>query len=152
MISWMWKGERMIYFKVDGEPVGKARPRMTRGGHAYTPKRSRDYEESIRFAFMSTTCEKMPVYPRDVSLKMSVTIAMGIPKSYSKKKREQCKLGIIQPNKKPDIDNVIKSVLDACSGYCYEDDSSVVEIHAEKIYADEPYVEIRIYPRDWGDA
>ena len=39
----------MISFRVEGEPIGKGRPRVTaRGGkfaHAYTPKKTKDYED-----------------------------------------------------------------------------------------------------------
>ena len=146
----------MIYFKFKGEPVGKGRPRVTaRGGkfaHAYTPKKTKDFEDAIRFEFMASNCEKMPVYPKDIPLKVDMTFAFGIPKSYSKKKREQCLNGIIQHTKKPDADNVAKAVLDALSdGYAMEDDSQVVVMQLEKIYAEEPYVEVKIYPRDWGE-
>lgn len=138
----------MIYFRVDGEPVGKGRPRVTAGrgkfAHAYTPKKTKDYEDSVRFAFMATTDAPMPIYPREISLEAHMTIAMSIPKSYSKKKTEQCRTGIIVPNKKPDIDNVVKSILDACNGYCFEDDSQIVRLKAEKIYSDTPYVDVWI--------
>lgn len=145
----------MIYFKFKGKPVGKGRPRVTaRGGkfaHAYTPKKTKDFEDAIRFEFMASNCEKMPVYPKDIPLKVDMTFAFGIPKSYSKKKHEQCLNGIIQHTKKPDADNVAKAVLDALSGYAMEDDSQVVVMQLEKIYAEEPYVEVKIYPRDWGE-
>ena len=149
----------MIYFKFNGEPVGKGRPRVTaRKGkgkdsaiyaHAYTPKRTKEFEDAIRFEFMASCCDKMPVYEKDVPVKVDMTFAFGIPKSYSKKKREQCLLGNIQHTKKPDADNIAKAVLDALSGYAMEDDSQVTVLTMEKIYAEEPYVEVRIYPRDW---
>lgn len=150
----------MILFRVNGEPVGKGRPRVTarRGknkdsavyAHAYTPRKTKEYEDKIRFEFMAMNCERTPVYEKGVPLKVEATIAFGIPKSYSKKKKEQCRLGLIVPTKKPDIDNVLKCYFDAISNdLCFHDDSQITEVVAEKIYADEPYVEIRIYPRDW---
>lgn len=145
--------ELMIYFKVMGEPVGKGRPRLTtRGGyaHAYTPKKTSDYEEKLKFAFMSTNCEKMPVYEKGIPLKVEMTIAFGIPKSFNKTKAEQARLGLIAPTKKPDVDNVIKC-LDALNGLAFNDDSQITEIFAEKIYAEEPYLEVKIHPRDWGE-
>ena len=36
-------------------------------------------------------------------------------------------------------------------GYAMEDDSQVTSLIMEKIYADEPYVEVKIHPRDWGE-
>lgn len=138
----------MIKFRYDGEPVGKGRPRVTaRGGkfaHAYTPKKTKDFENDIRFAFNVSNCEKVPVYDKDTSLIARMTFAFEVPKSYPKKKRAACLSGEIGHTKKPDTDNCIKAVLDALEGGAFETDASVVKIIAEKIYAKEPFVEVEI--------
>ena len=146
----------MIYFKYKGEPIGKGRPRVSRRGnfvHTYTPEKTRTFEEAIRFEFLSGNCEKKPVFPKDVPIKVEMTFAFSVPKSYSKKKRAACLNGTIQHTHKPDADNVAKSVLDAIQGEggAFVDDSQVTMLILEKIYAEEPYVEVRIYPRDWGE-
>lgn len=139
----------MIRFKYMGEPIGKGRPRVTaRGGkfaHAYTPKRTKDFEDAIRFEFNASNCEKMPVYDKDIPLQAEMTFAFGVPKSYPKKKREACLNGSVMHTKKPDTDNVVKSVLDALTDAAFVDDSQIVKVTAEKIYAKEPYVEVAIY-------
>lgn len=136
----------MIKFRYNGEAVGKGRPRVTasRGkfAHAYTPQKTKDFEDAIRFEFMASNCEPMPVYKRGMSLKAAVLIGASIPKSYSKKKQALCRDGMIVPAKKPDVDNVLKAVFDALQGYAYEDDSQIVVINAEKMYAEEPFVEV----------
>lgn len=138
----------MIKFRYNGEPVGKGRPRVTaRGGkfaHAYTPKKTKDFENDIRFAFNVANCEKTPVYDKDASLVAELTFAFEVPKSYSKKRRAACLSGEIGHTKKPDIDNVVKSVLDALEGGAFESDASVIWIFAEKKYAEEPYVDVKI--------
>ena len=50
----------------------------------------------------------------------------------------------IMMDKKPDIDNLIKFVLDALQGQegYIVDDSQVVRIYAEKLYSDKPRTEI----------
>ena len=139
----------MIKFKYMGEPIGKGRPRVTaRGGkfaHAYTPKRTKDFEDAIRFEFNASNCEKMPVYDKDIPLQAEMTFAFGVPKSYTKKKREACLKGNVMHTKKPDTDNVVKSVLDALTDAAFVDDSQIVKVTAEKIYAEEPFVEVKIY-------
>ena len=139
----------MIKFKYMGEPIGKGRPRVTaRGGkfaHAYTPKRTKDFEDAIRFEFNVSNCEQMPVYDKGTPLQAEMTFAFGVPKSYSKKKRAACLNGEIMHTIKPDTDNIVKSVLDALSGAAFADDSQVVKVTAEKIYAEESYVEVVIY-------
>ena len=136
----------MIKFTYHGEAVGKGRPRVTarqgKFAHAYTPKRTKDFEDAIRFEFMASNCEQMPVYKREQSLKATVLIGASIPKSYSKKKQALCRDGIIVPAKKPDVDNVLKAVFDSLQGYAYEDDSQIVVIVAEKVYSQEPFVEV----------
>ena len=69
---------------------------------------------------------------------------MAIPKSYSKKKREQALNREIFPTR-ADIDNYIKSVLDGLNGVCWEDDRYIYSITAEKIFAEksETIVEIK---------
>lgn len=139
----------MIRFKYMGEPIGKGRPRVTaRGGkfaHAYTPKKTKDFEDAIRFEFMASNCEQMPVYSKDVPLQAEMIFAFAVPKSYSKKKREACLNGRIMHTKKPDTDNIVKAVLDALADAAFADDSQVVKVTAEKIYAEEPFVEVKIY-------
>lgn len=137
----------MIKFTYHGEAVGKGRPRVSRRGnyvHTYTPEKTRMFEEAIRFEFMASNCEQMPVYPREVPLKAEIRVGVSIPKSYSKKKQALCRSNFEVPTKKPDLDNIVKSVLDACNGYCFEDDVQIVKVRAEKLYADDPFVEVMI--------
>ena len=54
------------------------------------------------------------------------------------------KAGYTKPTKKPDLDNVIKAVLDALNGVAYKDDSRIVRIEARKEYSDSPRLEIHI--------
>lgn len=144
----------MIYLKYEGVPVGKGRPRATiQGGFTriYTPKETKRFEEEIKFEFMKGNCEQIPVYPRDVALRLNMVFAFPVPKSYSKKKRKECLLGLVQHTKKPDADNVAKAVCDALNGYAFEDDSQITVMVLEKIYAEEPYVEVKIYPAERSD-
>lgn len=46
--------------------------------------------------------------------------------------------------KKPDIDNVVKAVLDALNGVAYRDDTQVIELHVRKSYSEKPRVEVCI--------
>lgn len=137
----------MIKFTYHGEAVGKGRPRVSRRGnyvHTYTPERTREFEDAIRFEFMASNCERMPVYEREQALKAEILVGVSIPKSYSKKKQALCRCRFIAPNKKPDIDNILKSIFDALNGYAFADDVQIVKVVAEKVYADKPFVEVVI--------
>lgn len=137
----------MIKFRYHGEAVGKGRPRVSRRGnyvHTYTPEKTRVFEEAMRFEFMASNSDAMPVYPKETALKAKVTIGVSIPKSYSKKKHALCRDRVLCPSKKPDIDNILKAVFDALNGYAFADDSQIVEVFAEKYYSEEPFVEVEI--------
>lgn len=133
----------MIYFFVPGAPVGKARARVTRTGHSYTPQKTVDYEKAVRDAFL-TQCKES--YPKDEPLSLSFTAWYPIPKSASKKRRQQMLAGIIRPTVKPDLSNVLKSIEDAIqSDTAYHDDSQIVELgRIRKFYGEEPGVEVWI--------
>lgn len=137
----------MIRFRYNGEAVGKGRPRVARRGNfvqTYTPSKTRAFEDAIRFEFTASNCEEVPVYKRETPLKAKVIVGCPIPKSYSKKKQALCRDRVLVPAKKPDLDNILKSIFDALNGQAYEDDSQIVDIFAEKQYAVEPFVEVEI--------
>lgn len=141
----------MIHFKYRGEAVGKGRPRVTRRGgkiHTYTPEKTRLFEDAIRFELLASTCEAMPIYDAGIPLKAEIKIGTKIPSSYSKKKKQKCLDGEIAPTKKPDVDNILKAIFDAMCGFAMADDSQIVEVIAEKLYVEAPFVEVTITRKD----
>ena len=129
-------------FTVMGEPVGKARPRVTRMGHAYTPEKTVLYENLIKMEF-ERQCGEQRVHKPD-SVELSVVAYFQIPSSASRKKRGEMENGYIRPTKKPDADNLLKCVGDALNGLAYDDDSQVVQCHVEKWYSDTPRIEVTV--------
>ena len=110
------------------EPVAKARPRVTvRAGraHAYTPAATLQAEWRIRNRWIETHGTE----PMTGPLALTVTVWLAIPQSMPKKHRATA-----QPTKRPDLDNYIKTVMDALNGVAWADDSQVVRIIADKRY------------------
>ena len=69
------------------------------------------------------------------ALRVILRFGIPIPKSISKKKREQLQY----VTKKPDIDNLTKAVLDAINNAgLWEDDSQIASLQVKKIYSEEP--------------
>lgn len=131
-------------FEVPGEPRGKMRPKAsTFGGHArvYTPGKQVEYENWVRLCYEREHPEAEPL---DCPLMASMVISLPVPKSESKKRRALMLEGKILPTKKPDIDNVMKSILDALNGIAYRDDSLICEAHVSKRYAEEPGVFVEL--------
>lgn len=55
-------------------------------------------------------------------------------------------LNKLKPIKKPDIDNILKILLDALNGIAFEDDIQIVSVIAEKFFSDEDFIEFEILP------
>lgn len=135
----------MIEIMIDGEAVGKGRPRVYKNHgitRAVTPEKTRSYEAKIKAAYIEKYGGTV-AYP-DQALSVRILINTGVPKSISKKKHQEMLQGMIRPTKKPDLDNVIKIILDGLNGLAYGDDKQVVELKALKCYAKEPFVLVQI--------
>lgn len=112
-------------FYVEANPFGKQRPRYPRrGGRPYTPKETVEYEKLVMAAYLSKFAETEP-YGRDTSICLDVIAYYPIPKSYSKKKRQDCLYGHVGVNKKPDGDNILKVIADGLNGIAFEDDKQI---------------------------
>lgn len=136
----------MITFRVMGQPVGKARPRVTRAGRVYTPKKTEQAEDDIRKMATYVMCDEPPLQG---PVELVVVFTMDVPPSWSKAKRQQAYKQEIKPAGKPDIDNLAKTVMDAINGVVYQDDAQVVMIAATKRYrtdCEAPMTTVRVTP------
>ena len=124
-----------------GQPVGKGRPRFTRTGHTYTPQATKDYEKLVRYTFVSGYPNAKPIKG---AVKATIVAYFQIPKSYSKKKRQECLDCKIPVQNKPDCDNIAKIILDSLNGYAYVDDKQVRALRVIKEWSDMPRVEVKI--------
>lgn len=121
-------------FIVDGKPQGKQRPRFSRiSKTVYTPTKTAKYEKQIAKEYTDAGGKCIPA---ECYVSVSVSAFFPVPKSYSKKKREDCLERILRPDKKPDMDNILKVVLDALNKVAYEDDKQVVELIGRKYYTE----------------
>lgn len=139
-----------IHFTIPGEPQGKARartfynPRLGRS-QSITPEKTVLYENLIKSCYEAGDIkgrwfDKEP-------LRMEINALFGIPRSASRKQREEMIAGQRTPTKKPDADNIAKVVCDALNGIAYKDDTQIVSLHIKKSYTtDEPRVEVMIQP------
>jgi Holliday junction resolvase RusA-like endonuclease len=115
--------DKTITIILEGTPVPKGRPRFG-NGRAYTPKRTKDYENALKALIKEQKIEGPievllnAVFPRPQRL---------MPKKYPD--------GLILHTKRPDLDNIIKAVLDALNK-TLQDDAQVCTIHAYKYYAE----------------
>ena len=136
-----------ICFTVPGKPQGKARARTfynpkTKGMSSMTPEKTVLYENLIATCYLQEAGDER--FSDDAYLKVRIQAFYEIPKSSTKTKKAAMAAGEILPDKKPDIDNIAKAVLDALNEVAYRDDAQAVELQMRKKYSDRPRLEICI--------
>lgn len=135
----------MVSFTIPGEPTGKGRPRFRRAGSfvkTYTPDKTVVYENLVKLMY-EQQCNDYQ-FQQGVPLDMRITAYYAIPKSISKKKREEMIALKIRPLKKPDSSNVLKAVEDALNGIAYYDDTQIVDTQVRRFYGEKPRVVVTI--------
>ncbi len=132
----------MIAFHVPGQPCGKQRARVLKSGRSYTPAKTVAYEAHVRGSARSAGM--VPEKPLEGPLALHLDIAVTIPRSWSKAKRERALAGVLLPTGKPDIDNIAKALGDALNRVMWCDDAQVVSLQAGKRYSLSPGVWVRV--------
>jgi Holliday junction resolvase RusA-like endonuclease len=130
-----------ITFTVPGNPQGKARPRFCRG-HAVTPQKTRDYEALA--AVLYRRASRGVSFTDGEAIRLCVYAYYPFPANAKAAEKEKMQRGELLPLKKPDLDNVVKIILDALNGVAYRDDTQVAEIHAAKHYSADPRVIVTV--------
>ena len=136
----------MIYeFEVPGKVIGKGRPRLNSyTGVVYTPTKTKDYESLVEQYFLLK-------YPRfkilEGRIKVSIIAYFSIQKATKKSDINEMLDNNISPTKKPDIDNIVKAVLDSMNKFAFKDDNQITKLEVEKKYAleDKIYIKIEEY-------
>ena len=134
----------MLTYMVEGNPIGKGRPKFARRGNfvsTYTPTKTRDYETVIKEAAQKAMGSNELL---ETPVTVAIYITVPIPQSYSKKRTEACLKDIERPIKKPDIDNIAKCFLDAMNDIVYKDDTQVLTLHVTKVYGTVGMVEVMV--------
>ena len=134
----------MIYeFEVEGDINGKGRPRVnTYTGHTYTPSKTKEYEDYIKQNFKI----KYPRYiPFEGRVSVKIVAYFKIPKNTPKKSEELMHSGSISPTKKPDIDNIVKIVLDGLNKMAFVDDNQITKLEVEKKYIEDKFDKEKVY-------
>jgi Holliday junction resolvase RusA-like endonuclease len=122
---------------IPGEPVAKGRPRFSRkSGRAYTPATTAKAETNIRACMFAQAGQPM----LDGALDVDLVCVMPIPGSWSARKQASARAGVVRPAGRPDLENMVKTVLDAGNGVLWKDDSQVCGLAATKTYGDKPCV------------
>lgn len=127
-----------VTIEVPGEPIATARPRVTRYGNTYTPKRSLDAQKHVTAVWINQ-------------------VQRG-PLNWPDEPDRQYALRVIYRRgtfRRADLDNLLKTTLDGLTGYAWPDDSQVTRIVAaadwtprQRGSAPSTLVQVRRLPRD----
>jgi Holliday junction resolvase RusA-like endonuclease len=133
----------MIQIEILGAPIALKRPRTARIGNfinIYNPQKK---ELSQAKWQIKAQYKENPI---PGPLLLDIVFYMPIPIQTSKVKTREMINGILKHQKKPDLDNLQKFILDAMNGIVFIDDSQVDEIKCRKTFATQPRTLIRVLP------
>ncbi len=102
-----------LRFVVDGPPVPKQRARRGKGGRHYTPARTRSYESRVRWLAVAAVAKAR--WTRRPGALYAVELLVVFP-----------------DERRRDVDNVAKAVLDACNGVVWIDDAMVTDLRVRR--------------------
>jgi Holliday junction resolvase RusA-like endonuclease len=121
----------MIDLVIHGKPVGKARPRFSRRGNkvvTFTPRETQIYEQNVKSLAQVAMLGKAML---EGPVKVTITAY------FAHKKKTGWHIS------RPDIDNVVKAILDGLNGVVFADDAVVAQLVASKYYGEER-VEVQV--------
>ncbi|MYU81529.1 RusA family crossover junction endodeoxyribonuclease [Ligilactobacillus salivarius] len=126
------------------EPQQQERPRATGRGRfirVYDPPKTAKFKRELK----QLAVDKMQGKDKfDSAISVTIRFFRKVQKSISRKEHARRTQGHVRPIVKPDLDNYIKSTLDALNGVIWTDDATIVELNTSKWYADDPRIEIEV--------
>ena len=131
-----------VEFEIPGPPIRFERPRwdsarrITFNSTVYT-----DGKKRIKHYAKMNAVPEMVMHPCE----LMAVFHMGMPaKSWPEKKKIAAMEGRSHFDKTPDVDNLIKAVMDGCNKILWSDDAKVVRIDARKQYGFPARTEVQV--------
>jgi Holliday junction resolvase RusA-like endonuclease len=123
-----------IAFVIPGVPVGKERPKFARRGACvtiYTPEKTASYENLVKVKAEQAMAGRSLI---EGAVAVRIALFVTPPVSWSQKKQRAALAGEIFPTSKPDVDNCLKGIMDACNEIVWKDDKQAVDVRVIKRY------------------
>lgn len=129
-------GDELMDLFVSGRPAPQGNHRTNAAGFIY--EQQGEQLKVWRDAVTYLARARWRGAPASGPMKVELSFAMPKPKKITRP----------MPTTRPDLDKLVRAVLDALThARVWEDDSQVVELSASKLYADEPGVGIRLWQK-----
>lgn len=135
----------MICVQITGRPVPWKPPRVTkRGSFSEHTKRQHEAKWELKSQYSDE--------PLEGSLFVTVKFYFIPPASLSLKKQAMMLNGDIPMTKRPDLSNLEKFALDCGNKILWNDDSQIIKMTAEKLYAtkEKTLLLVEPYPMEGG--
>lgn len=120
----------MIEFRVDGQPIPQGSMKVINGHVIH----SQGSALAVWRSAVAIAAQKAGAKPSIKPISVTAVFIMRRPKTVTRS----------EPTVPPDLDKLVRAILDGLTAVAYQDDSQVTEIHTAKIYGEQPGVEIRI--------
>ena len=120
----------MIEFRADGSPVPQGSMKVINGRVLH----SQGSALAVWRSTIAFNAKLAGATPLDGAMEIQMVFIMPRPKTVKR----------THPTVAPDLDKLVRAVLDALTNICYLDDAQVTDIRACKIYGSSPGVEIRL--------
>lgn len=136
----------MLKFRLNCVPTAQARARhmTTKSGLSVSYKSAN--QKANERTLEALLAPYAPKAPLQGPLVLEFVAALPVGKSDSKKLREAKLTGLVAPEKKPDLDNILKNLMDCMTRLQFwTDDVQVVCLRCEKIYAEQGYWDVALF-------
>lgn len=120
----------MITFRVNGIPIPQGSMKVINGRVLH----SQGSALAVWRSLIGWEAKSAGASPHSLPTKITITFFMPRPKTVKRP----------WPSVAPDLDKLVRAVLDGLTGVAYEDDGQVVQIHAQKLYGASVGAEIRL--------
>ena len=131
-------------YTLDITPKPQSRPRFTRQGRAYELAEMKRWKQELAMLLAMRNPKRIEKGAIHVSVTFYIRPPQTISKIKTKRPVANESLEKIYVDKKPDIDNYIKAVLDASNGLLFKDDGQIAALTTQKLYSLNPRIELEI--------
>ena len=112
---------------------------------SYTPAKTRRFSALVRGVASRVMAGAAPI---SGPVGMEITFLFRPPKSWPLWRRAAAIDGVLAPTARPDMDNLDKALLDALNGVAFDDDALISRHGAEKRFAEQDAIVVRIFMLD----
>jgi len=140
-----------VRFRVQAEPIAQGRPRLTTVAgmaRAFDPKKSKQWKAFIKDVAMKAMKDAGYDRPLEGPLCARMRFGFALPKSSYRKRTPRLRSW---HTKRPDIDNLVKAIFDACESVIYINDTCIAKMVVDKIecaQGEAPFVSVLFQQMD----